>query len=167
MKKLTLICVCLVFLLCSCGEISNSQNNSGIATTQELKKDSTTVTRTGSSKEEIEVKESAYTTYINEIYSNIDSYLGATITIEGVFRKTQTNGKTYNEVYRTDPGCCGNDGSVLGFEFSYDKDLPENGEWVKVVGTVYSYSDGEYDYPAINAKSVKVMDTRGKATVSN
>ena len=108
-----------------------------------------------------------YVTYINEIYVNTDDYLGQMIRIQGISQayKDENDGKTYYYVYRTGPGCCGNDGSMCGFEFTWDGDMPKDKDWIEVVGSLRTYNEDGYDYLTLDAKSVTVMDERGAETV--
>lgn len=121
-----------------------------------------------SSGEIIDITEKMYVTYINDIYVNKEDYLGKTVKIEGMFKgayydKTDT---TYYYVYRVGPGCCGNDGSMCGFEFTYDGEMPKDNDWIKVIGVLDSYEEDGAEYLTIRATSVEVMDERGAETVS-
>ena len=108
-----------------------------------------------------------YVSYINEIYVNTDDYIGKWIRIEGMYQAyTDTNtGKTYYYVYRTGPGCCGNDGSRCGFEFTFDGKMPKANDWIQVIGKLRTYEEDGTTYLTLDAKSVKVMDIRGAETV--
>ena len=72
-------------------------------------------------KADIVFNETNYVTLINDVYNNPDNYIGKTVQIDGMFTSedyTSNGGKIYYYVYRQGPGCCGNDGSMCGFEFS-------------------------------------------------
>ena len=135
-------------------------------------------------KADIVFKESTYVTLINDVYNNPENYLGKTVQIDGMFTvedNTAQGGKKYYYVYRQGPGCCGNDGSMCGFEFStkdgsYPSYVPQNGDdngahpWIKVVGTLEQYYEesngqktGPY-YTLSNATCVE-MSTRGVEVV--
>lgn len=115
----------------------------------------------------IDITEKMYVTYINDIYTNPDDYLGKTIQIEGMFAKEyyDETDTTYYYVYRTGPGCCGNDGSMCGFEFTYDGQMPADNDWIQVIGTLCSYEEGGLSYLTLDASSVTVMTERGAETV--
>ena len=116
---------------------------------------------------DVDITENMYVTYINEIYINTEDYIGKILRIEGMFQayKDENTKKTYYYVYRTGPGCCGNDGSMCGFEFSWDGDMPKDNDWIEVVGKLRSYEEDGYTYLTLDAKSVTVMDARGSETV--
>ncbi len=116
---------------------------------------------------DIDITEKMYVAYINEIYVNTEDYLGKTIRIQGMFQAylDVNNGQTYYYVYRTGPGCCGNDGSMCGFEFTWGEDIPNDNDWIEVVGSLRTYEEDGWTYLTLNAKSVTVLYTRGAETV--
>jgi len=116
---------------------------------------------------DVDITEKMYVTYINEIYVNTEDYIGETIRIQGMFQayKDDNTGQTYYYVYRTGPGCCGNDGSMCGFEFTWGEDMPEEDDWIEVVGSLRTYEEDGWSYLTLDAKSVTVMEERGAETV--
>ena len=115
----------------------------------------------------IEINEKMYVSWINEIYTNSDRYIGETIKIEGMFKAyhDKTTNNTYNYVYRVGPGCCGNDGSMCGFEFTWDGDMPKDNDWIEVVGTLDSYMEDDISYLTLRCKTLQVKTKRGKENV--
>lgn len=121
-----------------------------------------------SGDEIIDITEKMYVTYINEIYINTEDYLGKTVCIEGMFTSEyyEPTDTTYYYVYRVGPGCCGNDGSMCGFEFSWDSaDTLTDNDWIEVVGILDSYEEDGYTFLTLRAQSVTVKDERGEETV--
>ena len=118
---------------------------------------------------DVDITEKMYVTYINEIYLNTEDYLGQTIRIQGMYKPyiDENTGLTYYYVYRTGPGCCGNDGSMCGFEFTWDGDMPNDNDWIEVVGSLRSYDDEDgWTYLTLDSKSVTVMvEERGAESV--
>jgi len=114
----------------------------------------------------IEITEKMFVTYINEVYTNTDDYIGKTIKIEGMYTAEEYETNIYHYVYRSGPGCCGSDGSMCGFEFTYDGEMPEDNDWIEVVGTLRTYEENGNTYLSLEAQSVTVMDTRGAEIVS-
>jgi putative membrane protein len=116
---------------------------------------------------DVDITEKMYVSYINEIYVNTDDYIGKIIRIEGMFQAytDENTGNIYYYVYRTGPGCCGNDGSMCGFEFTWNGDMPKDNDWVEVVGSLRSYEEDGCEYLTLDAKSVIVMEARGAETV--
>ena len=120
-------------------------------------------------KVDLNITEKMYVTYINEIYTNTDEYLGKRLKLEGMFLSEYipAYNETYYYVYRQGPGCCGNDGSMCGFEFtSKDGKYPNDNDWIEVVGELNKYYEDGYEYLTIKADSVKVMDERGAEIVT-
>ena len=118
---------------------------------------------------DLNITEKMYVTYINEIYTNTDSYLGKRLKIEGMFSAEyfEPTDTTYYYVYRQGPGCCGNDGSMCGFEFtSKDGKYPNENDWIEVIGKLDRYYEDDYEYLTIRADSVKVKDERGAEIVT-
>lgn len=115
----------------------------------------------------IDITEKMYVAWINEIYTNTDLYLGQKIRIEGMYTSQlyEPTNTTYYYVYRVGPGCCGNDGSMCGFEFSYDGEMPQDNDWIEVIGTLDKYEEEGNTYLTLRAESVTVRDERGSETV--
>lgn len=116
---------------------------------------------------DVDITEKMYVAYINEVYVNTDVYIGKTIRIQGMFQAytDDTDGKTYYYVFRTGPGCCGNDGSMCGFEFTWAGDMPKDDDWIEVVGILRTYEDDGWTYLTLDAKSVTIMEKRGAESV--
>ena len=142
--------LCLLFFGCS-GK-TNTQSEAGNAE------------QTG---DVINITEKMFVTYVNEIYTNTRDYIGRTIKLEGMYAVEATESSSYYYVYRVGPGCCGNDGSMCGFEFTYNGDMPKDNDWIEVTGALRSYEENGKVYLTLDANSVKVLDVRGAETVAN
>ncbi|QOX63873.1 hypothetical protein FRZ06_11280 [Anoxybacterium hadale] len=116
---------------------------------------------------DVDITEKMYVAYINEIYVNTPDYIGQNIRIQGMFQAytDETTGLTYYYVYRVGPGCCGNDGSMCGFEFTWNGDLPKDNDWIEVIGSLRTYEDDGWSYLTLDASSVTVMKERGAENV--
>lgn len=156
MKKVYILVFIMILALCGC---SNAEENSNV-------KSSDVYEYTTKKAETVEVSENAFVAKINEIYTNTDNYLGDNIIIEGCFEKQTYNDKEYYYVYRTGPGCCGNDGAMCGFEFTYNGDIPTTDDWIRVEGILDKYEEDGQTYLTLNASKVDVLTQRGLATVS-
>lgn len=155
MKKLLIVLfIMLAICFCGCSSKSAETNQNFVENT------------TKKSVETIEISENAFVSKINEIYTNTDSYLGKNIVIEGCFAKQNYDNKTYYYVYRTGPGCCGNDGAMCGFEFTSQEKMPKDNDWIRVEGELNKYEENGQTYLTIKANSVDVLTQRGMATVS-
>lgn len=132
---------------------------------------------------DITLKDATYVTYINDIYSNPDNYLGKVVQLDGMFTYedyTSKGGKKYYYVYRQGPGCCGNDGSMCGFEFTaaneadYPDYTPKDGDkfeahpWIKVTGTLIKYLEGNQTYYSLKDSTIEIVpdSQRGEPIVS-
>jgi len=159
MKKIfaLLITASLIFSLCACGKTTEKGKNTANATTSGIPDDV------------INITEKMYVTYINEIYTNTSDYIGKTIKIEGMFDAylDESNGTTYYYVYRTGPGCCGNDGAMCGFEFTYNGKMPNEKDWIEVIGKLRQYTENGNSYLTLDAQSLTVKNERGAETVYN
>jgi len=142
-NKFTLIIPALVFFLC---------------VTSCTKKDASDI---------VEIGEKMFIAQVNDIYLNADDYLGKTIKLEGVFKKS-TGEPPYYFVIRYGPGCCGNDG-LVGFEVAWDKEkakpYPADDSWVEAEGVLKFYEEQGYQLSYIDLTSLNVLAKRGSENV--
>ena len=126
--------------------------------------------KTGNKDGTIEIKEKMFVSQVNDIYINIDDYLGKTIKLEGLFMRGYADTRTepYCFVLRYGPGCCGNDNDV-GFEVAWAANreipYPENNSWVEAVGELKACKDEYYQY-FLDLSSLNVLNTRGAEYVN-
>lgn len=142
-------------------EVQGSSNKS----IENLKLEEVTLEK--SEGEVIEITEKMYVTYINDIYTNLENYKGKKIKLEGMFTSTydESTKETYYFVYRTGPGCCGNDGSMCGFEFTTTDTIPTENDWIEVTGTLDSYEQDGFIYLTLRDSQVVVKEERGLEVV--
>ncbi|MDR0813427.1 MAG: hypothetical protein LBO63_05425 [Oscillospiraceae bacterium] len=137
-------CVCLS-LLCGCGSGAAADNA-------------------------IEIKEKVFVSQTNDIYTNPEDYLGKKIKLEGIFTvydsvSANPEYDKYRCVIRYGPGCCGYDANC-GFEVVWDREYPQDNDWVEAVGVLEEYDDGGYMYLRLALSSLTVKEKRGKETVT-
>jgi uncharacterized membrane protein YcgQ (UPF0703/DUF1980 family) len=170
-KYLFAVCMAAVFLLSGCEEKDsggsvnaavNAENPSGGA--DDATEDAADAPEKPSG-EVIEITEKLFVEQTNNVYLNIDEYLGKTFKYEGIFLTQEYEGATYDFVIRYGPGCCGTDKNA-GFEVSWDGARPKQNDWVQVVGTLEMYEEDGVEYPCINLTSLDVLAVRGKENVS-
>jgi uncharacterized membrane protein YcgQ (UPF0703/DUF1980 family) len=121
-----------------------------------------------SDDEIVEIQEKFFITQCNEIYLNLDEYIGKTLKLEGfcdIYSDPET-GKDKHFVVRKGPGCCGNDG-IAGFEFIFDGELPAKNQWLEVVGKLGTVKENGIENIVIKAEHVTVKKTRGAEFVAN
>lgn len=133
----------------------------------ELAEENEEAERVDSEGEVIHITEKMYVTYINDIFTNADEYMGKKIKLEGMFTSAydEITGLTYYFVYRTGPGCCGNDGDMCGFEFTTTDPLPEEKDWIEVIGTLDSYEENGFTYLTLKDSKVTLKSERGQEVV--
>jgi hypothetical protein len=113
-------------------------------------------------KVDIEIGEKMFISQTNDIYLNVDDYLGKTVKYEGIFDvyAFPEEDFEYYSVIRYGPGCCGYDGNA-GFEVVWDGDYPKQDDWVEAVGVLEIYEEEGYEYLRVRLSSLTVLDTRG------
>ncbi len=164
MKRLLLLCL----LLTSCSSNSQLRPNqrpkapllTPTPSIAPIKKDDI---RTNA----ITISEKMFITQINDIYYNFEDYDGKVIIVEGLYKNLVFGDKSFPSVYRTGPGCCGNDGWA-GFLLQYDKPFPNEDDWIEVIGKPFLVKEGVYvdlflDVNEINVKN----DDRGSDFVTH
>lgn len=129
----------------------------------------------GTYREAIDIAENVYVSWINEIYTNTESYIGASVKIEGMYGEEydEFSGQTYYYVYRVGPGCCENDGAMCGFEILLDEidgaaELVSSliyDDWIRVSGKIELLEEDGAEYIVIMADEVVKSDQRGSETV--
>ena len=181
MKKILCILLALVMLLSFAACSGNKGDGTDTTAAQDAQASDT---QEAAAAPDIVFKEATYVTLINDVYNNPNNYLGKTIQIDGMYTLedfTSKNGKIYYYVYRQGPGCCGNDGSMCGFEFTsadgtYPSYVPQSGDansahpWIKVTGVLEQYYEGEGDqktgpYFTLSNAKYEVMNERGAEIV--
>lgn len=147
------ICIFLFSTLClaSCGSSGDNDNTTAPADA-------------GASVIDIDIKEATFKGWIKELNTNAEDYMGKTVRLEGVMYKYQAdNGNTYNTVYRD--GCCADD-HMYFLEFIPSGIVTAvNGDWVEVVGTFSSYTEGTDEYITLKDAKVTVKTERGNAQI--
>lgn len=169
-KNILWISIGLLLLTgCQNQETTKSDEMAKTETTSEVSSNKISDNSSKASEEEdiLEITEKMYVAYINEIYMNTENYLGKKIKLEGMFTSAyeESTGQTYYFVYRTGPGCCGNDGSMCGFEFTTSDAIPQENDWLEVVGTLDAYEQNGYTYLTLRDSKVTVKTERGKEVV--
>jgi uncharacterized membrane protein YcgQ (UPF0703/DUF1980 family) len=109
----------------------------------------------------VEIKDKMFIAQTNEIYINKEDYLGKTIKYEGVFFILEADGQTNYYVIRYGPGCCPGVDNVAGFEVVWDKNYPQNNDWVEVIGVLEEYVQNGNNYIRLALTSLIVRNTRG------
>lgn len=109
-----------------------------------------------SKNKKITVKDEDFSLWVDEIYMNLQNYVGYQITIKGfVFKDPETMGKNEFVPARLLMSCCVADLSPYGLVCNYDSshDL-EKDSWVTVVGVIEVGQFDGRDEPRINVSSI-------------
>ncbi|MCL2526854.1 MAG: hypothetical protein FWE42_00445 [Defluviitaleaceae bacterium] len=120
-----------------------------------------------SNNENIEqISERFFVQQVNNIWFNLDSYVGRTIQLEGMFfnwRAAQPDGTIgeFHFVVRFLSGCCGNDGNI-GFEVAMGDFEPfADDTWVSVTG-VLGIAEGVHgNTPMLRVTAIEALAERG------
>ena len=114
----------------------------------------------------IEITDNYFIESTNDVYLNLDDYIGKTIKLEGlVYSYQDKNGDTCYAVVRNTPGCCGNDG-LAGLDIRYDEEYPELDTWVEVIGVVGTDTMYGQTIPALQVVSITEKE-KGTEFVTN
>lgn len=184
MKRILVLFLVFALILSGCGtkssdstdSVSPSSDAGADTTASQVQTDDqalpnsddvSTSSEDASTEIDVDITEKMYVTYINELYVNTPDYLGQVIRLQGMSKAytDENTGTTYYYVYRTGPGCCGNDGAMCGFEYTFDGTMPNDNDWIEVTGKLRSYEEDGFTYLTLDSSSVTIMDHRGEETV--
>ena len=102
----------------------------------------------------VEITDNYFIEQTNDMYLNLEDYIGKTIKMEGlIYSYEDNNGDKCYAVVRNTPGCCGSDG-LAGIDIRYYGDYPEEDTWVEVVGVMDKDTVYSGDVPAIQVTSL-------------
>jgi uncharacterized membrane protein YcgQ (UPF0703/DUF1980 family) len=120
-----------------------------------------------SAEDVVEIREKMFVAQTNDVYYNAEDYLGKTLRCEGIFNiyEVPEINAVYYSVIRYGPGCCGTDANP-GFEVIWNKDYPEQNDWVEATGVLEEYEENGYKYLRLALSSLNVLTTRGAEYVT-
>lgn len=146
---------------------TNSTSNSSYTATQSSGKiRKSTEKAKANTNNMVEITDNFFIEQTNDLYINLNDYVGKTIKIEGlIYSYEDSNGDICYAVVRNTPGCCGNDG-LAGLDIRYNEDYPEENTWVEVIGVVGTDTMYGSKIPAIQVSSMKIKE-KGTTFVSN
>ncbi|MDR2772485.1 MAG: hypothetical protein LBB93_03355 [Elusimicrobiota bacterium] len=113
------------------------------------------------------IGERFFITQINAVYQNPKSYLGSTISYEGIFDQYDSydGSEPHSLVFRYGPGCCGPD-ALAGFEVVWDKPYPKKDAWVRAEGVLEEYTIDRVKFLRLRLISLVVLEKRGKEVLT-
>ena len=114
----------------------------------------------------LEITDNYFIEQTNDVYYNLDDYMGKTIKIEGlIYTYNDHNKDICYAVVRNTPGCCGNDG-LAGLDIRYNGEYPEVNTWVEIIGVIGSDVVDSQTIPAIQVTSMTTKE-EGTTFVTN
>ena len=114
----------------------------------------------------IEITDNYFIEQTNDIYINLEDYIGKRVKFEGlVYSYEDEKGSILYAVVRNTPGCCGNDG-LAGIDVRYDKTYPKENTWVEVEGVINKETVDNDELPVVIVSSM-VEKKEGKTFVTN
>lgn len=118
-------------------------------------------------KESLVFNDSNFVDLYMRVYSDPQRYEGCTIEVEGIFYISEYNDNVYYMVIRNGVGMCEyHEYELIGFEFEYDAvDAIEDGQWIKVSGTLGVYYEGENGIMVIRDAQVEALEEEGSVFV--
>lgn len=178
-KKIVLICLLIILIIgialfltntkdTSVEKASDKNNNTMTETTNEISEveeeqeapKEPTIRKSAQKAQAdmsniLEIKDIFFIEQTNDVYYNMNDYIGKTIKIEGfIYNYKDSNGDTCYCVVRNTPGCCGNDG-LAGLDIRYYDEYPEVNTWVEIIGVIGEDYAFEQKIPAIQVTSLK------------
>jgi zinc transport system permease protein len=165
LKKVSAISALVVMLVVSCNNSRENEAQQVLVTQESVPQESDAAV--------IEIKEKMFLAQTNDVYLNVEDYLGKVIKLEGLFKREQYTGDDadYCFVLRYGPGCCGNDANA-GFEVAWDGDYtlppkyPAIDDWVEATGVLKTYEEDGSPYLYIALTSLTTLDKKGAEYVT-
>jgi len=105
---------------------------------------------------DVDIGERFFMEQMNDIFLNINDYLGKVIKFEGAFGIFESRGSTFYSVFRPGPACCADD-VTIGLNVIWDGEYPKNEEWVEAIGVLESYKVNEFNAYRLNLSSLTVI----------
>ncbi|MBQ9657964.1 MAG: hypothetical protein IJV31_04255 [Clostridia bacterium] len=160
-KKMRMLMLLVAFII-GIGVFIVKVNNESL----ERAANSTKTQTSNNSNNIIEITDNYFIQQTNDIYFNLNDYIGKTIKMQGlVYSYDVGDEQRCYAVVRNTPGCCGNDG-LAGVDIRYNGEYPEENTWVEVVGVVREDTVLGEVIPAIEVTSIEKKET-GTTFVTN
>lgn len=161
MKRMLFMALAMTLALTGCAT-SQTTDEQAVNASLDAQATQTSEQTEAASGKVLDISENMFLTQINDIYLNIEQYEDTTIKVEGMYGVLVSNetSEEFGVVYRNGPGCCGNDGWG-GFFLNYDGELPQEDEWIEVIGTPELVHNGVYADLYLNVTSLQVKQERG------
>ncbi|MGI6746227.1 MAG: hypothetical protein ACOX45_08870 [Acutalibacteraceae bacterium] len=121
-----------------------------------------------SDKEIINITEKLYVSWINEIYTSTDQYLGRTIKIEGMFAKEVSTPKNILLCFTGwVPVAAETTGLCVVLSLPQAVNIRRENDWIEVVGTLEVYEENGNKFLTLSNSKITVKQERGLEVVGN
>lgn len=158
MKKVLMVILLALFI----GVIAIALHNTNVKAVKSVEESNAS---SQSNDADIVITDSYFIQATNDVYLNLDNYMGKTIKMEGfVYEYTDYSNNSHIAVVRNSPGCCGNDG-LAGLDIECG-DCLSNETWVEIVGKIKSTTIDNKRVPIVEVTSM-VQKPEGKKFVTN
>ncbi|MCL2579990.1 MAG: membrane lipoprotein lipid attachment site-containing protein [Oscillospiraceae bacterium] len=159
MKKLIVFGLVLAVLLAGC-----SPGNTGADPMVGAEPDDGVIT----------LNDRVFIAQVNDIFTNLEDYLGRTVRYEGRFKTgvMPLTGQDFYYVVRYGPGCCGPEDGMVGFEVAWPngwpegQELPQPDDWIEVVGVFELYDEWGFDQLRVTLTSFTILEEEGTLFVN-
>lgn len=187
-KKIIILCILSAVLVgeLALRHINESNDSSGTSSTQSSNSSSTTeesdeheydytinnstsstTSINASMGDNIIIKDESFVTQLDEIFGDIDSYVGKTITVEGKVQHDEDGeGFLILRLYEVAHEDHSHQYDV-GISAKYSGELPKEDSWVRVTGKIEKAYIVDRDEPVVNVETIEVLDTEGQYNVTN
>lgn len=145
---------------------SSTTSSSSSSSSTSSNSNSTTTSINSSMGDNITIKDETFVAQLDEIFLDIDSYVGKTITVEGLVSDAKSDRFSIIRYYdaphedHTHEVPVG----IIGFA---DSNIPADETWVKVTGKIEKKHLNDRDEPIIRVQSVEKLETEGQIKVNN
>ena len=103
---------------------------------------------------------------VEDIYNNLDAYLGQAVRIEGYVEILELGDERWTGIYRTVIDCCEDHPMMSGLDVVYDGQMPEQDAWVLAQGIVTRGINELGDaYPVLELEWLEILPERGLDTI--
>jgi len=126
------------------------------------------ITSCSDSVEVYEIRDQFFARQVENIFMHLDSYVGRTIQIEGLFlswHDVEDTGEMHHFVVRFLSDCCGGGGSI-GFEINLGNIAPPPNEaWVQLTGVLELHDTFATNNPVLMVTTIQELEEQGELII--
>lgn len=141
---------------------SDAENYESINT--EKDENNTVISNDGNNN--IEIKDETFITQMDDIYINLDSYIGKTIKVEGFV--SDVDGNNFKVLRLYDMYHINHyDEVTVGINAVYEGEIPAEDSWIEITGTIGRGNIDGQEKPIVNVSRLEKKFTEGQKKVYN